>query len=380
MWMGLRLLSMPSAELKDAVRKEIESNPALEEVRSQARLAGAVRGGAASARSLDTLADDSEESLDEHLMSELRLSGIEGRERELCERIIGELDGDGRFVGSIPDLMMVTGADERELESARRRVMEFDPLGCAARDLAECFLAQISLVPSAKRAIFEQEVAGIASGRVSEEILPILRKLDPFPGRRYAPGGIRYVEADIFVDEDGEVTVENPELPEIRVSPKYIEMSKDRSLDEETRAYAAERVKRAREFSVAMEKRLEMISRVAEIAVSSQREALVKGLSAMKPLTMSEVAKKAKCSVATVSRAAARKYVKTPFGTVPLAKFFRRTDASVMSMLKRIVESAGDKGLSDRLIAEQMAKQGCKIARRTVAKYRAKLGLAAAGR
>ena len=380
MWMGLKLLVMPSAELKDAVRREIESNPALEEVDSSVRFPRGMRT-APSARDLNTLADDSAESLDEHLLSELRMSGIEGRERELCERIIGELDEDGRFKGSIPDLMMVTGASERELDSARLKVMALDPLGCGAKDLAECFLAQISLVPPAKRELFADEVANISSGKVSGDILPILRKLNPFPGRLYAPVRTQYVEADVFVDEDGSVTVENPELPEIRVSPRYIEMAKDKTLDDQTRNYAAERVKRAREFDAALRKRLEIISRIAEIAISSQHEAIVRGLGAMKPLTMSEVAKKAKCSVATVSRAAARKYVKTPAGTVPLSKFFRRTDARMLSALRGVVESArsGSK-LSDRMIAEEMAKLGYKIARRTVAKYRNELGIVPGGR
>jgi RNA polymerase sigma-54 factor len=369
MWMGLRLLSMPAGELKDEVRKEIESNPALEEVSLPFRKpAGATVGD------VEFLADERQESLDEHLLGELRMSGTEGRERELCECIIGELDGDGRFAGSIPDLIMVTGASAAELEAARRRVMALDPLGCGARDLAECFLAQESMVPPAKRALFRKEVANIASGHVSGEILAVLRKLDPFPGRLYAPVASRYVQADIVAGEDGEVEMQSPDLPEIRVSPKYIEMAKDRTLDEETRKYAAERVKRAREFQTALEKRVATLEKVAEIAISGQREALRKGMSAMKRQTMSDVAKKAKCSVATVSRAAARKYVKTPFGTVPLSKFFRRTDQSVIERLKEVLSEAGGK-LSDRCIAEEMAKHGFKMARRTVAKYRAMLAV-----
>ena len=152
---------MPAGELKDEVRKEIESNPALEEVSLPFRKpAGATVGD------VEFLADERQESLDEHLLGELRMSGTEGRERELCECIIGELDGDGRFAGSIPDLIMVTGASAAELEAARRRVMALDPLGCGARDLAECFLAQESMVPPAKRALFRKEVANIASGHV----------------------------------------------------------------------------------------------------------------------------------------------------------------------------------------------------------------------
>jgi RNA polymerase sigma-54 factor len=87
---------------------------------------------------------------------------------------------------------------------------------------------------------------------------------------------------------------------------------------------------------------------------------------------MGEVAKKAKCNIATVSRAAARKYVKTPRGTFPLRMFFRRTEQAPLVKLAEIFASEDGAKLSDREVSLLMAAAGFKMARRTVAKYRAK--------
>ena len=114
---------------------------------------------------------------------------------------------------------------------------------------------------------------------------------------------------------------------------------------------------------------------IAQIAVEGQREFLEKGASALVRQTMGDVAKKAKCNVATVSRAAARKYVKTPRGTFPLRAFFRRTDQAPLEKLGEILASEDGANLSDRQIAVLMGEAGFPMARRTVAKYRARLGL-----
>ena len=104
MWLGLNLLTLPIGELREAVKKELDSNPALE-VERPSFSAGASRPRPPDeGNALENVADESGERLDEHLMSELRMAGVEGRELELCRAIVAEIDGDGRFTGSVPDL------------------------------------------------------------------------------------------------------------------------------------------------------------------------------------------------------------------------------------------------------------------------------------
>ena len=382
MWLGLNLLTLPIGELREAVKKELDSNPALEVERpSYSAGAGRPRPNE-EGNALENVADESGERLDEHLMSELRMAGVEGRELELCRAIVAEVDGDGRFVGSVPDLQMVTGATADELEAARQKVMTIDPRGCGARDIRECYLAQIGQVPAAKRKAVEAGIDAIAAmlsasvrtppPQLEPDVLKILKGLDPYPGRQYEYRTTEFVTPDIRVDEDGEVTVDQRDVPELRVSPKYVELAKDKSQDEETRKFAAERVKRAREFREAVVKRQETIEKIAELAINGQAGFLEKGAAGIRRQTMSEIAKAAKCNVATVSRAAARKYVKTPRGTVPLRKFFALVDQEPVEKLREILASVpqGTK-LSDQKVSDLMTKAGFPMARRTVAKYRA---------
>ena len=380
MWLGLNLLTLPIGELREAVKKELESNPALEV--DVPRLSSRVARPAGEPEfSLENVADDSGESLGDHLLSELRMSGVSGRELELCQAIVSDLDRDGRFVGALPDLQMVTGASAEALEAARQKVMSTDPQGCGARTLEECWLAQLDQVPSAKRELVRKSIAAVAamlekrqvSSTIDPEAIKLLRKLDPYPGRQYDFRRTEFVVPDIRVDEDGEVLVDQRDIPALRISPKYAQMAQDRELDAETRRFAAERVRKAREFREAVIKRQETMETVAELAIGGQSRFLAEGASGIVRQTMSEIAKKAKCNVATVSRAAARKFVKTPRGTVPLRKFFALVDQAPVEKLREILAAA--KGaLSDRVIAEEMAKAGFPMARRTVAKYRVKLG------
>ena len=115
---------------------------------------------------------------------------------------------------------------------------------------------------------------------------------------------------------------------------------------------------------------------IAEAAVGGQLAFLKEGATGLKRLTMSDVAKQAHVDVSTVSRAAARKYVKTPRGTFPLRKFFQLVDQGPIEKLREILEGLpSEPHVPDRVVVDLIAKAGYPMARRTVAKYRRKFGL-----
>ena len=384
MLLEFSLLQLPLGELREAVKKEVDANPALEIVKDFNPGRGA--RGATEGFDFDRVAAEGGESLEDHLMGELRMDGVEGRELELCRAIIADLDDDGRFTGAYPDLVMTTGATERELEAARQRILAIDPKGCGARDLAECYRAQLDRIPAAKRPAVEKaldELAqAIAGGRLQSfrpsdlATFRLLQSLEPFPGRLYDRRRVETVVPDVRVDEDGTVEVDQGDIPELRVSPKYVELAKDREADPEARAFAVEKVKRAREFREALVRRQETMEKIAETAIGGQRAFLLEGPAGLKKQTMSEVARRAKCDVSTVSRAAARKYVKTPRGTVPLRKFFQLVDQRPIEKLREILLALPrDSHVSDLKVAEMITKAGFPMARRTVAKYRLRFGL-----
>ena len=385
----LRLLAQPIGDLREEVKREVESNPAIDDVDFSPffrRTGGGVSSEVADAMLANVQARG--ESLDEHLMRELRLSELTGTAYDACAAVIANLDDHGRFVGSIPDMVMAyPDLTEASIEAARRRVMAFDPLGCGAKDTAECLTAQLGRIPAADRAAVAQVIAKwddlmggrLSVGDIDAQALLAFRKykgkLVANPGEDFAPKKVDVVNPDITVDKKGEVHVDMADIPEIKVSTKYLMMCRDPSLDAETRKYAQERVRHAKELQQALMDRQETMSTIAEIAIGSQPEFLRRGEAGLKPLTMTEVAKKAKCDVSTVSRAAARKFVRTQKGTVPLRKFFSLVDQAPIAKLKEILDESRRTGekLSDQKVSELMKKEGFSMARRTVAKYRAKL-------
>ena len=178
MMLEFSLLQLPLGELRETVKKEVDANPALEIARDFNPGRGA--RGASEGFDFERVAAEGGESLEDHLMGELRMDGVEGH----------DLDDDGRFKGSYPDLVMATGATEAELEAARQRILAIDPKGCGARDLAECYRAQLDRIPVAKRPAVEKALdelsRAIADGRLQSfrpsefSSFRLLQALEPF--------------------------------------------------------------------------------------------------------------------------------------------------------------------------------------------------------
>lgn len=383
MKLSLSLLKLPINDLKEAVRKELDTNPALSGSfpLMPPRLVGLT---GENGFILDN-ARAKGKSLVEHLSGELRMKGVSGVKAQLCEAILCELDESGMFRGeekSILTTLRLNGieATEADFDEARRLIMSIDPCGCGAKDLKECLLAQIAKVPVGDRERFVRGIERINEGKADAEVLPLIRKLNVRPGAAFEHVRVEYVTPDIHVSRDGEITVDHGGIPELDVSPTYVAMASNRELDAETRKYAQEKVRRAREFNEAIRRRREMMELVAQLAISGQREFLKRGPDAIRVQTMTEVCKEVgrrlgrKCSVSTVSRAAERKQVKTPVGTIPFRMFFARVDRAPIVRLREILASAppGVK-YSDEQLSQMLAKAGFKVKRRTVGNYRRRI-------
>ena len=344
------------------------------------------------------------ETLQEHLEKQIQMSDLPRRDHALAETLVGNLNDDGYFDGSLADVVMVSGESEAHVLEVLAAISRFDPPGCGARTLKECLLAQMDKLDDSPwedevRALIENHLEDIASGRVARildalhitraeyaETLRELRTLDPKPGRAYPSSGEsnRIVKPEVHAVRDGGrwvADVDDRSLPEIRISPKYLKMIEDPSVEKETREYLAERLASAHQLNDAIEHREETIRAIAQEIFDRQPDFFELGLKGLKPLTMAEVAEKVGVHPATVSRTVNDKYVSTPKGVVELRRFFTQgietSDGEVVAKdavhdaLKALV-SAEDKRhpLSDEAIAAKLKAQGFPVARRTVAKYR----------
>ncbi len=437
---GLKLLEMDLGALREELYREMAQNPVIDDVesavethtasevesaalaRDEAREADWPEDGAADeegASGVDAEALErrqhffdslvKEETLEEHLLAQLGAAGLEGRERELAATLVGYLDDDGRFAGSMPDLVMTTGATEQELRGILRVIATLDPPGCGTTSLEECLLAQLDKIEEPYR----EEMRELISGHLKEaargewekiesalglsrerleDDMARLRTLEPRPGRAFAPVSRdeRYVTPEVHAvrGADGRwlAVVDERDLPEIHFSKKYLAMLEDPQTDAAAREYIAGKIAAIKAIQEAIANRYDTLRAVAQAIFDAQSAFFEGGASALKPLTMVEVAQKAGVHHTTVSRTVAGKFASTPFGVVELRSFFvsgiatkgggTAAKSTVEARLAALIAAeAPDAPLSDERLAEALGAEGFEIKRRTVAKYRALLGI-----
>lgn len=352
-----------------------------------------------------------EESLAEHLRLQLPTGGFAPGEIPIAELLVGNLDGNGYFAGSFPDLVMATGLGEGELRAMLRRIARLDPPGCGATSLAECLAAQVDSAPAHYRDELRELVTGhledLATGRrdavmaalgVSDDrlddLVAELKALEPRPGRAFAnPGkGAQFVNPEIHAVKVGDAWiafVDQLDVPEFRFNPRYVKMLEDATIDEATKAYVRERLAAANEIRLAIANRRETIRLVAQEIFDAQPGFFERGLAGLVPLTQDDIAERIGVSPSTVSRTVNGKYVETPRGIVELRCFFVQGVAtaaggtvsrlSVESRLKELVDGEDKSSpLSDEKLAALLKTENFDVARRTVAKYRGVLGIPSA--
>ncbi|MBK8275846.1 MAG: RNA polymerase factor sigma-54 [Nitrospira sp.] len=363
-------------------------------------------------------------SLEEHLLWQLSLSTLTDREKTVGRLIIGNLDDDGYLRISLAEVIAGTDFTESEAESVLKDVQTFDPTGVAARDLPECLLLQLRHVgrnpfgslgapPGAlKGSVIEaivvhhlkdlerRQYAKVAKALnvTVEDVFhatKVIGELEPKPGRPFINTQNYVIVADVFVvKNEGEwvVLLNDDGLPRMRISPYYKQLiSSGQSGTPETKAYMDEKMRAAQWVIRSIEQRNRTIVKVVSSIVKFQEEFFEHGVQYLKPLVLKQVAEDIGMHESTISRVTANKYMYCPQGMLELKFFFnaglQRADepsgmhssVSVRDMIKIMVaEEDAKRPLKDEEIAAKLFTQGVRIARRTVAKYRAELNIASA--
>ncbi|MFS8640482.1 MAG: RNA polymerase factor sigma-54, partial [Symbiobacteriaceae bacterium] len=219
-----------------------------------------------------------------------------------------------------------------------------------------------------------------------------IRALDPKPGRRFGGGEQpRYVVPDVFVERVGSeyvVIVNEAPLPRLIVSPHYRRLLE--TADGQTRRYVEERIQSALWLIKSIEQRRLTLLRVTEAIVRFQRDFFDRGPRYLRPLTLRDVAQAVGVHESTVSRATSGKWAQTPRGMFELKYFFSSGvqmgcgEGVAAEAVKRMIadlirQEDPSRPLSDQALAEALAAQGIRIARRTVAKYREEMGVPNSG-
>lgn len=330
-------------------------------------------------------------SLMAHVGARLGALGLAPAEARIAEALAEALEPTGWLGRPLAEIAAVTGAPLPEVERVLARVQRIDPPGLFARSLAECLTlqaAEAEVLDAPMRAILanlsliaagDPERAarrlGLAEG-VLRARLATIRTFDPKPGARFAAFSAPAREPDLVAERtaDGgwQVALNRSALPTLRLAAAG---------DEAARA-------RARALIRAVEGRNATLLRVGAIVLDRQRAALAHGTEALAPMTMEEVAEAAGIALSTVSRVVAGATVDTPCGTWWLRQMFSAargaggaSAAGLKARLARLVaEEDPAAPLDDAALAAALGEAaGSALARRTVAKYRAGLGIPPAG-
>ncbi|MGB2914319.1 MAG: RNA polymerase factor sigma-54 [Pyrinomonadaceae bacterium] len=346
-------------------------------------------------------------SLSEHLEWQLNMLDLSGRHEEAATQIIGNLDEDGRLTTSIDEIARASRCSEEIAEEARQSVMQLDPVGCGAYDVKECLAAQLKangesedglaarLVKDHLEDLLPHRLQHLAKAtgvniHILDEEIAKIRQLDPYPGRRYASDEAAYVAPEVYIeklDEDYVVYFVDDGSPRLRISPTYHKLLDQTDTTKETKDFIKDKVRSAVDLLRNIEHRRQTIYRVVECIVSRQRAFLDHGVEHIKPMMLKDVAEDIGMHLSTISRVVNRKYAHTPQGVIELRRFFSEgmmnedgeevsTRILKLKIKKMIEEEDTKKPLTDDEIAKILGKDGVKLSRRTVAKYRDQLNIA----
>ena len=367
----------------------------------------------------------SEESFQDYLNNQLGFHDLTEKERAIGNYIIGNLDDNGylsRPITNIVDDLLFTmdiETDEDEVTDVLKIVQQLDPPGIGAKDLQECLLIQLqrrqeedpfgdySLAINIIKDCFEDfsrkhydrigkkyEV----SNKELKAALDLILKLDPKPGGSSNSGSrnVHYITPDFFVTvRDGqiELSIDGRNVPELHVSPTYLQMlgeyskSKDSRTKQEAAQFVKQKIDSAKWFIDAIQQRQNTLLVTMQAIINMQRNYFLTGdETQLKPMILKDIAEKVGLDISTISRVVNSKYVQTPYGTFLLKTFFSEgitndegeevSTREIKKILQDcIANESKEKPLTDEALMQILKEKGYPIARRTVAKYREQLGI-----
>jgi len=350
------------------------------------------------------------DDIQSHLLWQMGLTPFSDNDRAIAIAIIDSIDESGYLTVSSDEILESMQDDEIELDEVEcvlKRIQMFDPVGSGSRNPQECLLVQLrqfdEATPFLKEAklIITEHTDLLSSKdyrtlmrktRLKEdqlrEVMLLLQSLNPRPGSALITKEPEYVIPDVSVaKKNGRWTVElNPDsLPKLNINQQYAALSKN-SRNSSDSAFVKSHMQEAKWFIKSLESRNDTLLKVANCIVQQQMGFFEHGPEMMKPMVLNDVAEMVDMHESTISRVTTQKYMHTPRGIYELKYFFSShvaTDSggecsstAIRALIKKLVAAENTvKPLSDSKIADVLADQGIKVARRTIAKYRESLSI-----
>ncbi len=376
----IKLLELPTLQLEQRIKQELEENPVLEEEekedegddKKEISMEEYLREDDTPGykmRANNYSKDDKQlaptisggRSLHEYLIEQLGYKQLDEREMTLAKFLVGSIDDDGylrRDLDAVADdisFMMGIETDENELEQVLYVIHELEPAGIGARDLQECLVLQLESLSGDSR---ERQLAMRVLTHSFDEftkkhfdklmlrlgvdeqtfrgVLEEIMHLSPRPGNLYtegSDGAVPYVTPDFLLDVQGGeffLKLNSWNIPEVRVNRRYIEMLRamqgNKNLSEgekETQQFVKGKIESAKWFIQAIRQRHDTLMRTMTEILDYQRAYFLSGDKAdLRPMILKDIAERTDLDVSTISRVVNSKYVQTPFGIILLKELF----------------------------------------------------------
>ncbi|WP_341502883.1 RNA polymerase factor sigma-54 [Gallaecimonas sp. GXIMD4217] len=364
-----------------------------------------VSGSAGPADDDNLYQGETSDSIQDHLLWQMRLTPFSDTDLAIATAIIDAIDEAGYLRQSCEEILDSLSIDDvslEEVEAVLKRIQHFDPIGVAARDLKECLLIQLGQFTA--ETPWLREARCLVSDHIDllgnrdyrtlmrqtklkeeglREALRLIQSLNPRPGHSIQQEEAQYVIPDVTVAKKaGRWTVElNPDsLPKVRINEQYAAMSRQ-ARNQSDSQFIRSHLQEAKWFLKSLESRNETLLKVARCIVQFQQGFFEYGDEAMKPMVLNDIAEAVDMHESTISRVTTQKYMHTPRGIFELKYFFSShvstedggecSSTAIRAFIKKLVAAENPaKPLSDSKMAELLAQQGIKVARRTIAKYR----------
>lgn len=413
-----RMLELSDREMEEEVQHQLEENPALERIddplsapryytpRQQPDLDSTDPGSLAVARAA---------TLPELLCAQLAEQNLPDKVRRLAEFMTGSLDSNGYFTRTLPQLaadaaLTSDGTLDPTLDETREAwaaIRTLDPPGVGAMDLRDCLLLQLNRLPdstphieSAREVVrhyFDlfshrnfnklSEESGLSPDELRRANALIVT-LNPKPAASISAEADTApsdgVTPDFIVETDGErVSVSMPNsLPELVLEQSF--NIADDAPHTEGNEFIRANARQARDFIEMLSRRRNTLMAIASAIVNHQRDFFISGddESRIRPMVLRDIASATGLDMSTISRATAGKWFATPFGVYSAKSFFNEqvgddTSARELSAAIRAIIDSEEPShpIGDDAITAKLASQGINVARRTVAKYRDRMGI-----
>lgn len=338
-------------------------------------------------------------SLASIILPQLR-SELTEQELPIAEYIIENLDEDGFLITSEEEILNAFKITKPQLAKILNIIQRIEPGGIATKNSQEALLVQLAMLGYDETSLeyrivnnyyipmCKKQYSAITKGlnvtekNVRDAIINIAQ-LEPKPARRFTLTSPVYISPDFTIEwqENKLTAVMNDDLlPQLRLSRRYREvLLNPNSFTKEEVSFARTKLNSALMLIKGIESRKRTLKRVMDYILKEQTEFFTHGIEFLKPKTIQAAGRVLGIHPSTISRAIQGKYVETTFGIFPLRFFFVSGTGnfarhSLKDKIRQIIENEDKKTpYSDDEISELLTKQGIKISRRTVTKYREEL-------